>query len=1099
MLPRHPKAKHLLETGLFQDITRFEQLEARIRALATPEEQQAAFGLFVAGILTTRALHRAVEIWPSGEIPLEARRRLSLPEHIPGADGLFRSLEGEIHAYQIAFRPDRSIPLSEERDRFLPFAASAPRPLLITNGDQLEHLSKAKQAHAMRGSDLDRLEARHFQTLRRWLQGAGSAIERPLPIAAHAWAMEQINETLTRADHAELHLAPGAEGEILALRLALRLGGRRVVVVIATDFEQLIQLVRRWRLHLGWGDLAVLQVTEEPGATFHPLELDFPLTHPVDGIRRFLAWSHTGARVILTTRAAMGTVARAMIGTPRADLAIGFDTLAEPIAAAKRIRLTAPLLPRPVATEAGVVMAPARPWRLVLVPTEHAEPAFGEISARLERFERCDHLFALVPREIQSPDDRPSTWSWHPLPEERALLVREPVFTAFDQADRAILAIKPAQLGRHLPAVDGAILLTALHPAQLTALLEPLLAASRAETPALLIVPLVIDTDGIGSNPLLWELLKGLVAWDPTLGAHIRAAMEQWGRSGIFDAEPFLTRMRILPGGAAVDGEALVTALLRVLGDPQDQRYGELIQFCRLHGHGAVPTHLPQTPELAAWAGRMRLARVRGQLDPAWEARLEKVGFVWDLEAHAWAGELTRLKRHIARTGQALIPNPCPEDPELGDWAERQRLARKREKLAPARLEELERLGFVWDLEAHAWTLEMTRFQRFIDQNGHARIPDPCPEEPELSEWAERVRHLHKKGRLQPERMEELERLGFVWDPARLLWDERCSALEVFFAAHGHFDPSRNAPEDPELTVWIKGVRASREKGRLEADKQARLEAIGFIWDGRQAAWEARFQALARFRAARNHCLVPARWEEDPDLARWVEQQRREYRANQLPTDRIARLEALGFLWDSKAIFWEEMYAALTDYRARHGDCLVPEGSAELSQLAWWVAAQRKARLAGQLEPDRVARLEAIGFVWDAQEVLWLESFRALETFKERFGHLLVPTDWPENPRLAAWVTAQRNARMKGHLNADHAERLSALGMIWDPKEAVAEEMMEQLRAFRRRHGHCEVPLDSPEQPRLGMWLQFQRQAKRDGQLDPERTRKLGEIGVIWR
>ncbi|MBF0417975.1 MAG: helicase associated domain-containing protein, partial [Magnetococcales bacterium] len=767
--------------------------------------------------------------------------------------------------------------------------------------------------------------------------------------------------------------------------------------------------------------------------------------------------------------------------------------------AAKRIQLSMPLLPG--TAKSGAITAPlARPWRLVLLPMGQAVAPLGEIAARLEGVERCDHLLAL-----SEPDDHalapslPDSWSWHQLTGERGILAREPLLTAFTQEKRAILQLQPGQLGRYLPAVDGVILLTHPTPAQLTTLLDPLLAASCADAPGLLILPLSIDAEGIGANPLLWELIRGLIAWDATLAGQIRAAMEQWGRTGAFEAEALLARVRILPGEMVVSGEAFAEALLRALGDPNDRRYGELIHFCRLHGHGAVPASDSDNPELAAWAVKMRQARLRGQLDADWEARLTKHGFVWDLEAHAWNQDLARLQRFIARQGHACIPNPCPEEPELGDWAERMRLARRREKLALARQEELDGLGFVWDLEAHAWAGELARFQRFVEQHGDARIPDPCPEEPELSAWAERMRQLRKKERLPPERQAALENLGFIWDPTALLWNERFAALEAFFNVHGHFDPTRDPPADPDLSSWIRGIRAAHEKGRLETERETRLEALGFVWDARQAAWEARFQALNRFRDARNHCLVPARWDGDPDLARWVEQQRRDYRANQLQAHQIARLEGLGFLWDAKAIFWEEMYAALTDYRARFGDCLVSEGSAEVSQLAWWVAAQRKARVAGQLEAERVARLEAIGFVWDAQEVIWLESFRALEAFGERFGHLLVPSDWPENPRLAAWVTAQRNAHIKGHLSVAHVERLSALGMIWDPKEAVAEEMMWQLRDFQKRHGHCEVPLDSPEYPRLGMWLQFQRQAKKDGQLDPERARKLTEIGVIWR
>ncbi|MEO5347401.1 MAG: helicase associated domain-containing protein [Magnetococcus sp. YQC-9] len=1055
MLPRHPKAKSFLDTGLFQELTRFSELEARIRVLATPEEQKAAFGVFIEGVLTTRTLHRAIELWPTGEIPPEAQRRLSLPGRLPGADGLYRSLEGEIHAYQLYFRLDRATPLPDEAERSLPFAAHAPRPLVITNGEQLpEALKKHKWLHALRGSDLDRLEARHFLALRRWLQGAGSAIERPLTAAAHAWVIEQLQTRSNRDEPIELHLAPGAEAGTLALKLAVRLGARRVVIVILPDVETLTHLIRQWRGQLGWGDLAVMQVTEEPGNAFQPLELDFPLTHTVDGIRRFLAWNHTGGRVILATRAAIGVLGRAMIGTPRADLVIGFDTLADPLPAARRIHFTNPVTPRPQATDTNVVMPLPRSWRLVLIPTSSPPQTLTELVTRLEG-EAIDHLLLLPQPEGQNSDapiPAPAGWSLYTLPEERSLRAREPLFTAFTQDKRALLQIQPERLGRFLPQADGVLVGKIPNATQLATLLEPLLAATHSEQPALLIFPLPIEAGRLTNNPLVWELLRLLVAWDGTLATRIRAAMEQLGRSGTFDAEPLLERVRILPGdGVGLNGETFATALLQALGDPRDQRYGELVHFCRLHGHGAVPRLYPEGPELAAWAVQMRQARQRGQLEPEWSARLEKIGFVWDLEAHAWGEELARLRRFIARQGHARIPGDFPEEPELAIWAEKQRQLRHKGKLAEERVTELEQLGFIWDLEAYAWGEELARLRHFIDRHGDARIPDPCPDDPELAIWAEKQRQLRNKGKLVGQRVEELDRLGFIWDPEALKWHELCAALAGFYARFGHFDLPKEWPEEPELPAWVKGVRTAREKGKLDPERVARLDELGFIWDARDAAWEARFAALHHFRQTRNHCLVPARWEEDPELARWVEQQRREYRAKSLAPDRIERLELLGFLWDSKAIFWEEMYAALTEYRARNGDCLVAEGVSEQSQLAWWVAAQRKARLAGQLEADRVARLEAIDFVWDAQEVIWLESFRALEAYQARFSHLLVPNDWPENPRLAAWVTAQRNAKMKGHLSETHAERLSALGMIWDPKEAVAEEMMQQLRDFRRR------------------------------------------------
>jgi len=58
-------------------------------------------------------------------------------------------------------------------------------------------------------------------------------------------------------------------------------------------------------------------------------------------------------------------------------------------------------------------------------------------------------------------------------------------------------------------------------------------------------------------------------------------------------------------------------------------------------------------------------------------------------------------------------------------------------------------------------------------------------------------------------------------------------------------------------------------------------------------------------------------------------------------------------------------------------------------------------------------------------------DFRLLElrTFKRRFGHARVPSDWPENRPLARWVNKQRARRPK--LPAGRKRLLDALGFDW--------------------------------------------------------------------
>ncbi|MBF0270979.1 MAG: helicase associated domain-containing protein [Magnetococcales bacterium] len=1317
MLPRHPKARSLLESGLFQEVSRFSELETRIRALEDPAEQQAAFALFAEGVLTTRALHRAVEIWPTGQVPLDARRRLGLPATLPGADGLFRSQEGEIHAYQLLFRPDRDKPLPDESERFQPLLAHSLQPLLFTNGDLFANgWKKLKPLHALRGVDLDRLEPRTFQAIRRWLQGAGAAVERPLVTPSHAWAMERIQSLMTTGDQATLLLPPGAEAELLTLRIVQRLGGRRVVVVLLDTLDQMVHTIRVWRQHAGWGDLAALQVSEEPGGnTPGPLELDFPLTHHPDGVRRFLAWPHTGARVILATRAMMPLLARAMMGFTQADYLIGFHTSGETLPAAKRLQLhTAPLRPKSLDAARALTLPLPRPWRLWLLPvpasqTENPWSLLPALMTQATALDEVRHILACLPedppRTLMDPAwAGESGYTVFHLARGLKPTERDRILTAFQRARRGMLLLPPGgDSGPFLPAADLVIWLTSPSGSGLSHTLDSLLSTGNGATPGCLLLPLPLKDGQLADPELLWGILKGLRELDPTLTQQIRAAMEQQGREGRCDPEPLQTRFRLLPGDTSLSvppAETIVTALLKRLGESWDERFGELQSFCHRQGHGAVPVLWPENPLLAEWAGRQRSAWAKGILEETQKTRLETVGFVWDLEAFAWDRAFARLERFIARHGHAKIPDPCPEDPALGEWTLRQRHLKKKEKLAAERNARLEAAGFIWDPEEAAWEEFFQLFLRFKGVRGHGKIPSHCPDDPQLGKWAERQRkereqkkllptrqdrleaegfvwdlaaaawdemlevlrqhrmmqghgkvpkewpenptlaiwaeeqrRLHEKGALSTERVARLEaldfvwdlkkarweegwqaflqffalnghglvpdphpdsalldswaremrrswrlgqldpklqsrvdeagfvwdleqaawearfaelerfradhghagvvepcpefpllaawvqaqrrarlkgslsatlqtrldRVDFIWDPAEKWWNDQFTALDRFYQTQGHFNVPKEWEDPPELFAWVKAQRLAREKEKLDEDKLSRLVALGFLWDAREAAWEEMFLALTRFQQARNHCLVPAQWANDPALARWVEQQRRDHRLKLLKPDQIQRLESLGFIWDSKAIFWEEMFAALTEYRERHGDCLVSESQTEHSQLAWWVAAQRKARLAAQLEPERIQRLDAVGFVWDAQEVIWMESLSALAQFKHRFGHCLVPADWPENPRLATWVSAQRNARQKGHLGERRVALLTDLGMIWDPKEAVAEEMIQQLRAFQARHGHCDVPLEAPECPKLGMWLQFQRQARKDGTLEPRREKRLEEIGVVWR
>ncbi|KAJ1447419.1 helicase associated domain-containing protein [Pelagophyceae sp. CCMP2097] len=136
-------------------------------------------------------------------------------------------------------------------------------------------------------------------------------------------------------------------------------------------------------------------------------------------------------------------------------------------------------------------------------------------------------------------------------------------------------------------------------------------------------------------------------------------------------------------------------------------------------------------------------------------------------------------------------------------------------------------------------------------------------------------------------------------------WDARYLQLQAYQAAHGDSAIHRQ--------------RAAFKAGGLTPERLERLEAVAFVSD-----------------------------------------------AGELSPERAQRLEAVAFVWDAQADGWDAHFELLQAYRKAHGDCAVPQtfATADGTKLGWWVNKQRTSYKAGELSPERVERLEAVGFAW---------------------------------------------------------------------------------------------------------------------------------------
>ncbi|ETW01473.1 hypothetical protein H310_06984 [Aphanomyces invadans] len=252
--------------------------------------------------------------------------------------------------------------------------------------------------------------------------------------------------------------------------------------------------------------------------------------------------------------------------------------------------------------------------------------------------------------------------------------------------------------------------------------------------------------------------------------------------------------MALVP--SSFDPEDAFVQLVRVAHSLQS----ECSDYTYLHPTFTVPSEAPWPVE---WAGRdvdvsaFREAYCVGQLRAETVAQLSALRFVWDddLEALKWKVHLGALFTYKILYGNVAIPpsfhipvTAAAADPpwskdirrselHLGAIAHALRL--NRSTMPELQRDQLDHMGFVWDLADVEWAIRLAALTAFKHIHGHLHVPttfvvpdgDPAWPAPTFNlplGWVVVSLRL-KKNSLASDRVQLLTKLGFVFKPWRVV------------------------------------------------------------------------------------------------------------------------------------------------------------------------------------------------------------------------------------------------------------------------------------------------------------------------------------------
>jgi len=351
------------------------------------------------------------------------------------------------------------------------------------------------------------------------------------------------------------------------------------------------------------------------------------------------------------------------------------------------------------------------------------------------------------------------------------------------------------------------------------------------------------------------------------------------------------------------------------------------------------------------------------------------------------------------------------------------------------------------------WEQKFAALAKYQRKHGHCLVLQKLQGSASLANWAAEQRAAWRNGEMRAARFRRLNQLGFAWDYREGLWEQRYKELKAFRRKHGHCQVTNCSKEYSTLGNWVHFQRIQKRKGRLSPKRARRLREIGFDWISRGRSieyrnpahwdnkWDRMFSVLAKFKERHGHCWVPLAPSRNARLSRWVASQRKLKRQGLLKKQRQRRLEELGFDWRSASaasLAWEKRFQQLQEFNRRFGHSHVPAEWAENLTLGGWVVKMRRLRLKGRLSPDKVRRLNRIGFVWDPlrkreieHDVIWSQWLEKLVAFHQKNGHWCVPTDQRRFHHLRIWMDNQRISYREDSLSANRIRRLNKARFPW--------------------------------------------------------------------
>ena len=589
-------------------------------------------------------------------------------------------------------------------------------------------------------------------------------------------------------------------------------------------------------------------------------------------------------------------------------------------------------------------------------------------------------------------------------------------------------------------------------------------------------------------------------------------------------------------------------------------RVFQLENYYKKHNNFFISGSDLENKSLKNWIQKLRTKYSKGKLNQFKIEKLNKIGYSFsdiNYEDFTWTENFQELFEYHKEHKNFILFDK-PHLASLNRWLKFQRSQFRKGNLQPKREEELLKLGysfsenysFITDnrkekISIAAWNRVFEAISTYLNTFKLLEGIESKSEYRLLYSAIKKIQRQFDKGTLSQDKVEQLKEIRFDFNFSPLIegkkktdnFEVRFEELKLHKSRTGTFYLTKENNQNKKLYPWLRSQRKLWNDGNLQPQRLERFNEIGYSFNENyrekksvclkikvnDLRWDEKFKLFKKHYESNNTFYIQMTDNANEKLRAWVQSQISNFRKNKLSTDKIERLDSIGFRFEQNQIvkakiikpikekvfydeLWNKQYLKLITYKIQNGDGNVLRSYVDAS-LGSWVFNQRKSRRQNKLSNEKIEKLNLLKFRWDevkniSEFEVWNKSYTKLKALFEKKGHSSPKKD-DGDEQLISWVQQQRHRHKKSKLKKEYFDLLSNLNFDWNPdvsRENNAQwlENYNKLNDYKIKFGTIKVSQTEEDYRALGRWVNDQRVAFKRNKLSDFKFRKLNDIDFIW-